>query len=356
MNFLNLESLAIHWLIGIFLAAALLVWLSGFKLSIYANAIANRTGIGKVFIGALMLGAITSLPEVATTLVATIKDNVSMAVNNIVGGVAFQVAILAVADFYVKHVGVTTLLKRGIILIQGILLIGILCVTIVGALVTDTAILGIGMWVWFILICGIFSFYLIRQYQGAGVFLELIDADKKEFIKQYQVDEEEELQADDSLSNTKLYTFTFLLAFGVLVGGFFCARSADLLAHKTGLGSSFMGVFFLALATSLPELSTSISAMRIRQYDLAFSDIFGTNIFDVLLIVLVDLVYDKELVMNKIEDFSVIGAALGIGLTAIFLAGILMKSRKKIGHLGLDSVLVICLYLGGLYLLYGLNS
>ncbi|WP_017730970.1 sodium:calcium antiporter [Nafulsella turpanensis] len=355
MNFLNLESLATPWLAGVFLAGAVIVWLAGFKLSVYANAISNRTGIGKVFIGALMLGAITSLPEVATTLVATFRNNVSLAVNNIIGGVAFQVAILAVADYFVKHVGVTTLLRRGIILLQALLLISILCITIIGALVTDVAILGIGLSIWIILLSGILSFYLIKKNQGTGVFLELQDPAKKKFISNHTVDEEDQEEMGNSLSDAKLYTFTFLLALGVLVGGFFCARAADVLAHKTGLGSSFMGVFFLAIATSLPELSTSISAMRIRQYDLAFSDIFGTNIFDILLICLIDLVYSQELVMNKIEDFSVIGAALGIILTSIFLVGILLKSRKRIGNFGLDSLLVMVVYLAGLFLLYSLK-
>lgn len=356
MNFLHLESLSLIWVILTFVAGACLVWWAGSRISIFANTISERTGIGKAFIGALLLGAVTSLPEVATTVTASFNNNISLAVNNIIGGVALQVAILAVADFFVKKKGVTTVLTEPVILLQGALFSFMLCYIIISALIRDAPFLGIGLWTWGILIIGLVFFYLINKFQGTEIFLEVKNPEQQEIIQQEKKGKQKAENGNPSFSNTKLYVFTFLLAIGVLAGGYFCARSADLIAKQTGLGSSFMGIFFLALATSLPELSTSISAMRIKQYELAFSDIFGTNIFDIMLIFIADIIFTEGLIMNQIQNFSIIGATLGIAVTCIFLAGIVAKPRKQFAHLGIDSIAVIVVYFAGLYLLYTMKG
>lgn len=356
MDFFNLESLSLGWLIGIFVIGSGLVWWAGFRISIYANTISNRTGIGKAFVGALLLGAITSLPEVATTVTASFANNVDLAVNNLIGGVTLQVAILALADYFVKKKGVTSLLTKPVILLQGMLFIFLLSLTIAGALVQDIAFLGIGLWVWCIFLSGLLSFYLIYKYQGSEIFLEVKNPEKKKIIEDVFEEKEKVKEESLSFSNKKLYSISALLALGVLIGGYFCAETASLIAQATGLGSSFMGIFFLALATSLPELSTSISAMRIREYELAFSDIFGTNIFDILLIFIADILFTKGLIMNQIQNFSIIGAVIGIAITSIFLMGIITKPRKHLANLGFDSIAVLLIYFAGLFLLYTMRG
>lgn len=356
MELFKLESLQLWWLIGIFIAGAGLVWWSGFRISIYANTISNRTGIGKAFIGALFLGAITSLPEVATTITASFDQNVDLAANNLIGGVTLQVAILAVADYFVKNRGVTSLLTKPIILLQGILFIFLLSVTIAGALVQDTSFLGIGLWVWLIFLIGLLSFYLIHRYQGSEIFLEVKNPAKKKIIEEVYEGKEEIRDESFSFSDKKLYGFSAMLTFSVLIGGYFCAETADLIAQKTGLGVSFMGIFFLALATSLPELSTTISAMRIREYELAFSDIFGTNIFDILLLFIADIIFTQGLIMNKIQNISILGSVMGIAITSIFLMGIIVKPRKNMANFGLDSIAVLLIYFAGLIMLYTMRG
>lgn len=355
MNLLSLHSLHIGWVIVIFVASAGLVWWAGFRVSVYVNAISEITGVSKAFMGALLLGAITSLPEVGTTATATLEGNVDMAVNNLLGGVALQVAILAVADYFVKIQGVTAALTKSIVLLQGLLLIVILCVTIVGALVPDWAIFGVGFWVWIIFITGVLFFFLIHRYQHAKIFLAVEMPEKKKMVEQLQQARPEGGYGNVSSSANKLYASTAVLALLVLAGGYFCARSADIIAEKTQIGSSFMGIFFLAIATSLPELSTSISAMKMKQYELAFSDIFGTNIFDIVLIIMIDIFYTEGLIMNQIKSFSLIGAVVGIVITTIYLVGMVIKPRKQIFNLGIDSVAVIFVYLIGLFLLYTLK-
>lgn len=352
----DLKSLELWWLIVIFIAGAALVWWTGFRISIYANAISNRTGIGKAFIGALLIGIITSLPEVATSITATLIQNVSLAASNILGGVSLQVVILAIADFFVKKRGASSALVKSDILLQGMLFILITCVAIGGIQLQDTGFLGIGYWSWGILLSGLLFFFLVHRFQQTGVYLDVEAPEKKAMVDQLQQGKDEVVNQDPDLSNAKLYVYTVLLALGLLLGGYFCSRCADLIAKESGLGANFMGVFFLAFATSLPELSTCISAMKIRQYEMAFGDIFGTNIFTVMLLFIVDLVYAKGLLMNELGTFSTVAAVLSIALTAIFMVGIIVKSRRQIANLGPDSALVLLVYVAGLYLLYTLRG
>lgn len=96
--------------------------------------------------------------------------------------------------------------------------------------------------------------------------------------------------------------------------------------------------------------------MRIREYELAFSDILGTNISDILLLFIADIIFTQGLIMNRIQNFSIIGAVIGIAITSIFLMGIITKPRKHMANLGLDSIAVLLIYFAGLFLLYTMRG
>ena len=74
-----IQNLSLAWITAIFCLAAVLVWWSGVRLSNLADRIIGKTGISEVFIGSLGFAVITSLPEVATTVSATLLDNVDLA-------------------------------------------------------------------------------------------------------------------------------------------------------------------------------------------------------------------------------------------------------------------------------------
>lgn len=84
-------------------AAAAVVWLAGTKVSRYANTISERTGLGKAFVGLLLLGGVTSLPEVATVTTASLGGNAGLAVNNLLGSVAMNLVFLAYADLLARE-------------------------------------------------------------------------------------------------------------------------------------------------------------------------------------------------------------------------------------------------------------
>jgi cation:H+ antiporter len=141
----------------------------------------------------------------------------------------------------------------------------------------------------------------------------------------------------------------------ILVAGFVLSSTAEVIAEQTGLGSSFVGAVLVAVATSLPEVSTVLSAVRLGLYTMAISDILGTNIFDVGLIFVSDAVAAGEPVLGRVGDFSLFAALLGIVATTLFIMGVAERRDRTILRMGTDSLAVLVVYLGGLVILYTLR-
>ncbi|WP_119459218.1 sodium:calcium antiporter [Rhodospirillaceae bacterium SYSU D60014] len=367
MDFLNFKGYSLWINIAVFVVAAAVVWLAGARLSRYATTISDRTGIGKAFIGLVLLGGITSLPEVATSITASWSGNAALAVNNLLGGVAMQVAVLVLADAAIGRDALTSVIARPGVLLQGALGVLLLVLVIAGITVGEVPVFGVGGWSVGILVLYFLSVWLIAQY-GARETWAAADrreapgrAEKQGSRKRKDGEHRQGENADDSgrgaespsLGRTVLKTVIAGLA--ILIAGFLVARTGDAIAAKTGLGSSFVGAVFVAIATSLPEISTVLSAMRLRQYEMAISDIFGTNLFDLVLIFVVDVVYVGGLVLDEVGRFSSFAALLGIAVTTIYIVGLIERKDRTMLRMGGDSVAVLGVYIGGLVILYTLR-
>lgn len=355
MGWLDVSSYSIGLNFFIFAIGAAVVWGSGTRLSRYVDAIAKRTGVGEIFLGMLLLGGITSLPELATTLTASMTGNAPLAVNNILGGVAMQTAILALADFAVRGRALTAVAGRPALLLQGLLLIVALAFTGVGMAVGDVTMFGgITVWTSVILALVLFGLYLIQRYESSPRWETAVDVAP---LKDREVSEKKQRQRRrlEGLPVSRLALYTTVAGLAIIAGGFAVARSGDVLAEQTGLGDSFMGAVAVAIATSLPEVSTTLEAVRLGQPRLALSNIFGANLFDVGLLFFADLTYSPGPVLDEMGVFSMAAAFLGIVLTAVYLIGIVERQDRTALRMGYDSLLVLVLYAGGVVLLYTLR-
>ena len=141
----------------------------------------------------------------------------------------------------------------------------------------------------------------------------------------------------------------------ILVAGFYLTRTGEALAAATGLGASFFGAVVLAIATSLPEISTVVSAARLGRYEMAISDIFGTNLIDVALIAVVDAVYAGPPVLAGAGRFSGFAALIGIAVTVLYVIGLVERRDRTVARMGIDSLAVLLVYVGGVAVLYQLR-
>jgi len=136
----------------------------------------------------------------------------------------------------------------------------------------------------------------------------------------------------------------FVLAAAVLVvGGALLARAGDDLAERTGWGRLFVGMLFLALATSLPELVTDISAVIADAPDLAVADLFGSSMANMAILAIVDLAR-RGRVWPSVELGQARLASIAIALTALAALALLTPDGPTFGWIGLDTVVIAGAY------------
>lgn len=340
--------------ISLFLVTAGVVWFAGTRIARYADTIAKSTGIGQAAIGLLLLGGVTSLPEIAVTATAGWIGNAALAVNNLLGSIALQVAILAIVDAAIGRRALTSVVPDSTILMQGALNTLLLCIPVAAILAGDRAVLGIGAWAWVCATAYVASILLLSRSEGEGRWRPVRpDGRSDRDVQRPRPNEPGQEQAGADL--WPVIARTAGLAAVILVAGFVLSQTGDAIAKQTGLGSSLVGFVLLAASTSLPELSSTLSAARLGNYAMALSNILGTNLLNVGLLFLVDLVASGAPVLNQVGPFAAFGAVLGIVVTAIFMVGLLERRDRTVLRMGYDSLAVLGVYLGGLVLLYGLK-
>lgn len=345
----------------VFLVSAGAIWVTGVRLAAYAEEVARRSGLGHAFVGALLLGGVTSLPEAGTTVSASALGNAPLAINNIFGGIALQVAVLALADWIARGRALSSRIADDTALLQAPLLIAVLAIAVAGVLLPDVLWFGVGIWSAAVLGAAVVAFYLIHRHAVPGRWRPSAAKRAAEPLPSLTEQRSEPPSADGEgagsiMSNAVLTTALTAAAAVILAAGWALASSADVVAAETGLGSTFVGAVGVAIATSLPEITTTLAAVKLGAYTLAYANIFGANILDAAIIFLADLVYPGSAVLNEVGRSTAIAGLLGIALTTILMVGLVRRRRQVVAGIGIDSALVLAVYLGGVALLYGLRG
>jgi cation:H+ antiporter len=329
----------------LFALCAGVVWFSGARLAYLADALADRYKLAKSLVGLLLLSLATSLPEVATTLSAAVNQAQDLVLNNLFGGIALQTAILGVADFWARG-AITNYPRKANHALEATLLVLLLSITlIITELGEPVALFHIGPGSILIALCYAGAIWLLRRYDGSSdwVPIDLPDPEAKPFLA---------LKDSGATTNRSLILQTVAACLAILVFGLLLVVLAERIAAQSGLGTSFVGVTLLAGATSLPELTTSISAARIGAYTMAISNIFGSNLIMLVLVFPADVLHRGGPILRGTSQTVSLALAFGIAVTAIYLVGLIVRRKPRVGVLGLDSVLVMVTFLGSLVAYY----
>jgi cation:H+ antiporter len=332
---------------GLFTLSAVIVWAAGTRLARAADAIAEKTGIGRAVLGILLLGGVTSLPELAVGVTSALADVPELSVNDVLGSAAINVVVLAIADAALGKNAITSMLASPAVMLQGVLGIILLALVVGAVLVGDVLVLGVGAWSWLIVGAYFVAIWVIAKSQGVHAWVPVRRTEEAHI-------------ADDSsnlhrLPLSRLIAQTSSTGVAILVGGFLLARTAEALAEQTSLGTNFVGAVMLGMATSLPEVSTAVAAVRLRRYEMAIADVFGTNLFNVTIIFIVDAVHPGPPVLVAAGSFAAFGALIAIVLTGLFVAGMIERRDRTVFRMGIDSLTAICVYAAGVVVLYQLR-
>lgn len=346
------RSLAVNF--AVFGVCTVLVWIAGWRIAQYADRFASAMGLGHAMVGMVLLAGLTSLPEMAVTFSAALSESPQLAANNLLGSIAMQVAILAVADAMIGRQALTVVAGNSLVLLQATMNVLLLVLVALAIAVGDRAFAGAGLWSWGLALAYLMAMWTIAQ---SGERRQWV-AQRTQRQREREAAGEDDVPAEPPPGDEPVKPLVGRLAVGgavILVSGFLLSRTGEAIAEQTGLGNSFVGAVFVAVATSLPETSSVVSSMRRRRYEMALSDIFGTNLYNILLLFLVDLLYRGGPALNEVGKFSLAGSLLGALLAAIFLVGLIERRDRTVARMGVDSLAVLVCYGAGLYLLYQLR-
>lgn len=322
--------------VALFAASMLAIWIGGRLLTRSADVIAAHTGLGRVFIGSFLLAATTSMPEVAVEATAASLGLVDIALGDLFGSNIFNMTIIAVSGIVWGGGSLLAAASRAHIITAtfGMLLSAIAAL----AILTRPAVgfLGIGIGVWIII--GVYGLGL-RLLKGQSE-AEAAGSDGAE--------------AAAGLSGGMAGVWVRYLGAAALViaAAFSLSKSADVIAQATGLGGTFVGTTLVALTTSMPELVTTIAAVRMGAIDLAVGNVLGSNIFNMTILLVSDIFYRGAYILSSGSPTHAITALAGLVLSGIVVLGLVAPTTRRWGRLSAEALIILVVYLIGTALVF----
>lgn len=351
------ENVSLPILIAVFAAVAAIIWLAGIYLSDSTDLLSTRWGMGEALGGLILLSVATNLPELAITASGALHHDLGIAVGNILGGIAIQTVVLAVLDVVGvgKSAPLTYRSASLTLVLEGALVIAVLTVCIMGTQLPASLIFAHitpdGLAIMMLWIGGLWLIGKSRtelQWQD-----EKHAPDSQDEWRGYVKLKKLQVARNRNVSTARSVAMFAIAALVTLVCGVVLEQTGSAIAKQIGMNGMLFGATALAAATALPELSTGLSSIKLGDYQLAVSDIFGGNAFLPVLFLLATLL-SGEAVLPHAQKADIYLTALGILLTVVYVTGLIFRSRMQIACMGLDSFAVVVFYVVGIIGLFAI--
>lgn len=324
-----------------FAACLALIGWGGLKLSHYGDVIAEKTGMGGTWIGLILIATVTSLPELVTGISAvSIANTPDIAVGDALGSCVFNLLIIVALDFLYRKESVYTRASQGHVLSAGfgILLIGFTGFNILLSANSNMPAFGhVGIYSPIIILIYAVAMRTLFRYER-----EHISATAEGAAKRYP---------GMTLQQASLrYAGAACL---VVAAALWLPFAGKTIALQMGWHQSFVGTLFVAFATSVPELAVTIGALRIGAIDMAIGNVLGSNLFDILILAIDDLVYTPAPLFSHSSPAHVMTALSAMMMTGIAIIGLLYRPKTRIFKtVGWISLFLFSLYLLNTYVIY----
>lgn len=324
-----------------------MIVLAGTRLSRYGDQLASLTGIGRLWIGVVLMAAATSLPEVFTTVSACLLDAPDLAAGDLFGAVLANMFTLGLIDLIHrdKRVWEQAAFEHTLVATLAMLLTGLAAFLLLFRNGTGASTIQGGSALLF----------LIYVFGMRVVF-------RQEDVKRRQRAQEllagaaaadVQVEASARRDGLRRAIMGFVAATMVLIiAAPLLATSAKEIADQSGVSATFMGTSLVAVVTTLPELVTSLAAVRLGAFDLAVGNLFGSNAFNMAAFLFADLAYRGGPLFGAIASTHALTALWGIVMMNIGLMGIVYRVEKRYWLIEPDSLVMILGYLLGLLLLF----
>ncbi len=325
-----------------FLATALVIVVAGVRLARYGDVIGEQSGMGRSWVGLVLLAATTSLPELFAGIGSTaLADLPDIAVGDVLGSCMFNLLILSMMDA-LQPEPLSARAHQGHVLSIGfgLLLIGVAGMGMAVGRLTP----AIG-WV------GVVSPVLILLYLVA---MRMTFHHEQQRMARAREEVAEVRQYDAIPFRTALVRYAVAAVFVVGAALGLPTLGAEV-AQQTGLGEAFVGSLFIAFTTSLPEVVVSIAAVRLGAIDLAIGNVLGSNLFNVLILALDDVFYLKGPLLAASEPEHMVTVVAAVAMQALFLVALTYRVMTKRFAVSWDTAGIAAVYVAAVGIMYALR-
>ncbi|WP_336922366.1 sodium:calcium antiporter [Aquipuribacter sp. SD81] len=316
-------------IVGLVVAAVVIV-VTGTRITAVADEIADRTGVGEALAGAVLLGAVTSLPGLTTIAVGGLAGDAQFAFANPIGGILIQTVWLAIADLYYRRVNLEHAAASSENIMQALVLVGLLTLPVIAFSTPEVAVLGVHPTTFAIPLLYVGGLVLVREQRNDPMW-EPVQTD--ETVR-------DEPQEGTDQSNRRLAMSFVVLAASMAVAGWVVGRAGLGVVEATGASGSLVGSTVTTAVSSMPELVTLIAAVRMRALALGVGDIVGGNVFDALQVAVADAFYRDGSLYADVGPTGLLLTAAGLLMSVLLAAGLLLRGRRGIGFEGVGIPLV----------------
>lgn len=321
--------------IGLFILSGIIIWVASNRLSAIVSLLDEQFQLGDAFGGTLFLAIATNLPELVIVVRGVQQGDTSIALGNILGGIAMQTMLLVVFDFAARKntKPLSTLTFHSNSILQGLFLCIILGLVIIGAQfqpqfvhlpVSPVEVLILSSW--------LISLFLLKRGEKSKVIPKIEDRKKHNF----------------TVGQRRTILEFLGLAALITVFGVFLANTSESIANHYKIDGVIFGATILSLITSLPEISGGLAFVKSKKFIPIISDIFGGNSFLPALFLLANVLTGRS-IMTEAHKSDLYLVGLSIILTLLFIVGMVVRYPKRIGKLGLESWVMILVYIMGIF-------
>ncbi len=331
-----------------FTVAALLIIIAGTKLTRSADVIGGALGLGAGWAGVLLLPLATSLPELVTSLRAVMIHAPDLAAGNLFGSNLFNITIIAVVDLIQGRGPIFSFVQRGHALAASL--------SILLMFISGTGIVFSFPMLWSSYI-GLDTVLLMGGYLAAAALLTVYEKQNMSLrLNQTPMPAEEKVISKNrylTLTPTQWAFIHFVAASTIILfAGVSLTDASDIIAVETGLGRTFVGSIMLAMATSLPEVVTTTTAVRMGRLDMAVGNIFGANMYNMFILSIIALTYSPGPLLHAVSLKHLWTIAMAIVLTSIAITGLVKRPRSSIGWFSIYSIIIVAGYLVAVAVLF----
>ncbi|MBN8675049.1 hypothetical protein PDL71_11025 [Lacibacter sp. MH-610] len=330
---MNLQ-LSITQSVLLFLFSGAVIWYFSNKLSAIVEFIADEFNLGDAFGGTIMLAIVTNLPEIVIVVIGVQKGDTSLALGNILGGIAIQTVLLVLFDFASRKnedKPLSTLTSNRNSIAQGLFLCAILALVIMGSRFDEKFVMQnvspieamiLGSW--------ILSLFVIKQCEAQKMLPKI----------------ECEMIHRTKLTKKSALIQLIIVALIILFFGVLLANTGEKIAAHYNISGVVFGATILSLITATPEISGGLAFVKHKRYPPLISDIFGGNSFLPTLFFVANILAGRS-ILTDAHNSDIYLTSLSIVLTAVYLLGMIIQSPKRKWGMGIDSWIAVLIYIGG---------